>query len=183
MLPWGTGDVGRLSAEAPEAKEGRGWGQRKPQELGVSQSLPARTRHLEEAIHPPPASFSPWGFQPPPGWVSLTTPALCCLLPEGSWPHPHGPRPVPPPQQTDSKFWDCSSHNHSRPLNCTWIHRISISHSVSCDTTDCSSPGSSVHGILQARILEWVAIPFSRGSSRPRGWTQVSRIAGGFCTV
>ena len=37
-----------------------------------------------------------------------------------------------------------------------------------CDPIDCISPGSSVHGILQARVLEWVAIPFSRGSSRPR---------------
>ena len=37
-----------------------------------------------------------------------------------------------------------------------------------CDSMDCSLPGSSVHGILQARILEWVAIPFSRGSSQPR---------------
>ena len=36
-----------------------------------------------------------------------------------------------------------------------------------CDPMDCSLPGSSVHGILQARILEWVAIPFSRGSSQP----------------
>ena len=43
---------------------------------------------------------------------------------------------------------------------------------------DCSPPGSSVHGILQARVLEWVAIPFSRGSSRPRDWTQVSHIPG-----
>ena len=41
-----------------------------------------------------------------------------------------------------------------------------------------SPPGSSVHGILQARILEWVAISFSRGSSRPRDQTQVSHIAG-----
>ena len=47
---------------------------------------------------------------------------------------------------------------------------------------DCSLPGSSVHGILQARILEWVAIYFSRGSSWPRNWTQVSCIAGGFLT-
>ena len=39
----------------------------------------------------------------------------------------------------------------------------------------CSPPGFSVHGILQARILEWVAIPFSRGSSGPRGQTQVSQ--------
>ena len=47
-----------------------------------------------------------------------------------------------------------------------------------CDPTDYSPPGSTVHGILQARILEWVAISFSRGSSRPRDRTQVSRIAG-----
>ena len=39
-----------------------------------------------------------------------------------------------------------------------------------CDPMDCSLPGSSVHGILQARILEWAAIPFSRGSSQPQGW-------------
>ena len=47
-----------------------------------------------------------------------------------------------------------------------------------CDTMDCSLPGSSTYGILQARILEWVAIPFSRGSSQPRDWTWVSHIAG-----
>ena len=47
-----------------------------------------------------------------------------------------------------------------------------------CDPVDCSPPGSSVHGILQARILEWVAISFSMGSSQPRDWTRVSRIAG-----
>ena len=43
-----------------------------------------------------------------------------------------------------------------------------------CDPVDCSPPGSSVHGILQARILEWVAISSSRGSSWPRDWTLVS---------
>ena len=46
-----------------------------------------------------------------------------------------------------------------------------------------SPPGSSVHGILQARIPEWVAVLFSRGSSQPRDWTQVSSIAGRFFTV
>ena len=46
---------------------------------------------------------------------------------------------------------------------------------------DCSPPGSAVHGILQARILEWVAIPFSRESSRPRDQTQVI-IVGKFFT-
>ena len=44
-------------------------------------------------------------------------------------------------------------------------------------------PVSSVHGILQARILEWVAVPFSRESSQPRNWTQVSSIAGEFFTI
>ena len=46
-----------------------------------------------------------------------------------------------------------------------------------CDPMDCT-----VHGILQAGILEWVAVPFSRGSSQPRDQTQVFRIAGGFFT-
>ena len=52
-----------------------------------------------------------------------------------------------------------------------------------CDPMDYSLPGSSVHGILQARILEWVAIPFSRGSSQPRDQTQVSCISGKFFTI
>ena len=45
-----------------------------------------------------------------------------------------------------------------------------------CDPMDCSLPGASVHGILQERILEWVAVPFSRGSSQPRDRTQVSEL-------
>ena len=51
------------------------------------------------------------------------------------------------------------------------------------DPMDCSLPGSSVHGILQTRILEWLAILFSRESSQPRDQIQVSHIAGGFCTI
>ena len=46
-----------------------------------------------------------------------------------------------------------------------------------CDPMDCRLPGSSVHGIFQARILECVAISFSRGSSRPRDWTHVPYIS------
>ena len=56
-----------------------------------------------------------------------------------------------------------------------------LSHSVVSDSL--SPPGSSVHGILQAKILQWVAILFSRGSSQPRDQTQVSCIAGRFFTV
>ena len=48
---------------------------------------------------------------------------------------------------------------------------------------DCSLPGSSVHGIFQARILEWIAISFSRGSSQSRDWTQVSHVADRLFTV
>ena len=63
---------------------------------------------------------------------------------------------------------------------CMCVVFVCESHSVVstlCDPMDCI-----VHGILQARILEWVAFPFSRGSSQPRDLTQVSRIAGGFFT-
>ena len=52
-----------------------------------------------------------------------------------------------------------------------------------CDTMDCNPPGFTVHGIFQARILEWFAIPFSKGSSQPRDQTKVSGIAGRFFTV
>ena len=58
--------------------------------------------------------------------------------------------------------------------------RESVSHSVVSDSLwphDCNPPGSSAHGIHQARILEWVAIPFSRGSSWPQDLTRVSPIA------
>ena len=51
-----------------------------------------------------------------------------------------------------------------------------------CDPMDCNPPGSSVHEIFQARILEWVAISFSRGSSQPRDQTRVSCTAGRFFT-
>ena len=52
-----------------------------------------------------------------------------------------------------------------------------------CNPMYCSLPGSSVHGILQAGILDWIAIPFSRGSPQPRSQTRVSCIAGRFFTV
>ena len=70
-------------------------------------------------------------------------------------------------------------------------HNVSLSHYVTtklacvhaqscptlCNPIDCSLPGSSVHGIFQARMLEWVAISFSRGSSQPRGQNSVSCIS------
>ena len=65
-------------------------------------------------------------------------------------------------------------------LCCCLVTRLSL---TLCDPTDCSPPGSSVHGILQARIVEWAAIPFCRGSSQPRDQTHVSCTEGRFFTI
>ena len=70
----------------------------------------------------------------------------------------------------------------SRMFRRWWWFSCSVV-SNSCNPMDCSPPGSSVHGISQARVLEWVATSFSRGSSRPRDQTQVSCIASGFFTI
>ena len=67
--------------------------------------------------------------------------------------------------------------------NNTVTQRFAQSCLTPCNPTDCSLPGSSVNGILQGRILEWVAIPFSRASSQPRERTWASYIAGRFFTV
>ena len=63
---------------------------------------------------------------------------------------------------------------------CVWAAQSCL---ILCNPMDCSSPGSSVHEILHARILEWVVIHFSRGSSQPRDRTQVSGVVGRFFTL
>ena len=71
--------------------------------------------------------------------------------------------------------------------HCKLTMRVCLSVAQSCltlcDPVDCSPPGSFIHGVLQARTQEWVAIPFSRGSSQPRDRTQVSCAAGRVFTV
>ena len=78
----------------------------------------------------------------------------------------------------------CLSNSHCQPL-ASWIFFNPITSLkvlftqlclILCNLGDCRWPSSSVHGILQARTLEWVAIPFSRGSSQPRDQSQVSCI-------
>ena len=64
-----------------------------------------------------------------------------------------------------------------------WWYLVTQSCPTLCDPIDCSLPGSSVHGLLQATVQEWVVISFSRGSSQPRDQTQVSCIAGGLFTT
>ena len=63
------------------------------------------------------------------------------------------------------------------------MNEVSQSCPTLCDPMDCSLPLSSIHGIFQARVLEWVAISFSRGSSWPRDRTLVSRIVGRCFTI
>ena len=82
-------------------------------------------------------------------------------------------------------------HSLALPL---WWHQNDLYSTISesevaqwcptlCDPVDCSLSGSTVHGIFQARVLEWIAISFSRVSSRPRNRTRVSCIAGRCFTV
>ena len=84
------------------------------------------------------------------------------------------------PISFDSEKQDVRSHSWKKtdfPSLYCWSE-VAQSCPTLCDPVDCSPPGFSVHGILQARILEWVAISFSRESSRPRDRTQVSCIGG-----
>ena len=73
-----------------------------------------------------------------------------------------------------------SKVTYSRLIQQKRLSEVAQSCMALCDPMDCSPPGSSVHRILQARILELVAVPFSKGSSQPRNQTQVSCIAGVF---
>ena len=73
-------------------------------------------------------------------------------------------------------FW--FSHYVYATPKCPMWSEVTQSCPTLCDPMDCSPPGSSVHGIFQAWILEWGAISFSRGSSRPRDGTWVSCIVG-----
>ena len=120
----------------------------------------------------------PWGFSRQEYWSGLP-----CPFP-GDLPNPgiehRSPTlqvaslPSEPPGKPTIILWLCKGESKSHSV---------VSDPLRLNPMDCSLPGSSVHGILQARILEWVAVPFSRGSSQPRDPTQVSRIAGGFFIV
>ena len=79
---------------------------------------------------------------------------------------------------TTSATWETLPPYH---LSSTAKVKVKVKDAQSCPTL-CDPMDYTVHGILQARILEWVAFPFSRGSSQPRDQTLVSHITGGFFT-
>ena len=81
-----------------------------------------------------------------------------------------------------NNFWLILTCTKRWGLTCKWVLVIQSPPTL-CNPMDCSLPSSSVYGILQARILEWVVIPFSRGPSQTRGRVRVSCIAGRFFTI
>ena len=87
---------------------------------------------------------------------------LNCCVGEDSWESPLDSKELKP----------INPKGHEKVLE----SEITQTYLTLCDPMDCSSPGSSIHGIFQAIVLEWVAISFSGGSSRSRDQTQVSRI-------
>ena len=105
---------------------------------------------------------------------------------------PLSPSPIQPPihfrrGRSSRCFEEHSIHHTPTPISqgawksmCVAYMKVSVTQSCLTlwDPMDCSPLGSSVHGTLWARILEWVAIPLSRGSSQPRDTTWVSHIAG-----
>ena len=104
--------------------------------------------------------------------------------------HPqHTARQQTQPQKFTKLFCSAKSiDRHCKQSNSPWIHWcvcvcVAQSCPTLCDPVDGSPPGSSVREVLQARILGWVAMPSSRGSSRPRNWVQVSCTAGTFFTL
>ena len=114
----------------------------------------------------PPGSCRPPGYSRQEYWESCHTVLQGIFLARGSNPllfyllhWQAGSLPLVPP----GKPWGCESH--------------------SVMSNSSQSHGYTVHGILQARILEWVAFAFSRGSSQPRDQTSVSCIAGRFFTI
>ena len=75
--------------------------------------------------------------------------------------------------------WDFPGNSTGVGCHCLLQMKVKVSHSC---LTLWHPMNYTIHGILQVRILEWIAFPFSRGSSLPRDWTQVSHIAGRFFT-
>ena len=82
-----------------------------------------------------------------------------------------------------AKFCSCKTTLSAKPKVCTCCYLVTKLCSTFYHSTDCTLSGSSVHGISQARILEWVAISYSRESSQPRDRTCISCLAARFYTT
>ena len=70
----------------------------------------------------------------------------------------------------------CGEHTEMQCVGCVRAKSLQSCLTL-CDPVDCSLPGSSVHGILQARVLKWIAMPSSKGSSQTRDQTDISYVS------
>ena len=129
-----------------------------------------------------PGQVSFWGEEPGTGYHRALRPCATLLTCPGS------PGPVSPSVASafafDGAVVGAPLQRPLRNLSDT-VHACLFAQlcPTLCNPMDCSTPGSSIYGTLQARTLEWVAMSFSRGSSRSRNRTQVSLIAGRLFTV
>ena len=149
----------------------------RPERTSASVCEPSRVRLCATPWTGPARLPRPWDS---PG---KSTAARCYALPQGNLPNP-GTEPMSPEYPALAGGFSTTST--------PWEAQIPVKESESevsqlyptlCDPVDCNPPGSSIHGILQARILEWAAISFSRGSSQPRDQTWVSCTADRHFTV
>ena len=107
----------------------------------------------------------------------------CLVMSDSVWPHRRQPTRPRHPWDSPGKNTGVRCHFLLQCMKVKSESEVAQSCPTLSDPVDCSLPGSSVHGIFQARVLEWIAISFSRGSSWPRNQTWVSRIAGRCFTV
>ena len=111
----------------------------------------------------------------------------CCqvasVMSDSVRPHRRQPTRLPRPWDSPGKNTGVGCHFLLQCIKVKSEREVAQSCPTPSDPMDCSPPGSSVHGIFQARVLEWVAMPFCRASSPPRDQTSVSCIAGRFFTV
>ena len=104
------------------------------------------------------------------------------VVSDSSRPHGLQPTRLPRPWDSPGKNTGVCCHFLLQSMKVKSESEVARSCPTLHDPMDCSPPGSSIHRIFLARALEWVASPFSRGSSQPRDPTWVSCIAGGFFT-
>ena len=95
------------------------------------------------------------------------------------WPHKRQPTRLLCPWDSPGKKTGVGCHFLPQCMEVKSEREVAQSCPTLSDPMDCNLPGSSVHGIFQTGIPEWVAIPCSRGSSRPSDWTRISCFAGG----
>ena len=160
------------------------WGLRQLGEASSAQPLPwVRSSggcgwdHLRGFLTRVSAAWCRLSFKTTPGTVRWK---ICTRCPQVHW-------TFSPLTSGIKSKWGVWGERWGKAGRSGWSYSVKVLVAESCptlrDPMDGSPPGSSVHGISQARTLEWAAIPSSRGSSQPREWPRSPAIAGGFFTI